>query len=64
MGAMILRQHSGATEKREGRSYWWSVGGVGRSGWDWVLDWAAGRYAVVHGCWPNRDVGGVFGAEG
>ena len=39
----------------------------GRSGWkwvDWVLDRAASRHAVVHGCWPNRDMGGVFGAAG
>ena len=39
----------------------------GRSGWkllDWVLNQAAGRHAVVHGCWPNRDVGAVFGAAG
>ena len=39
----------------------------GRSGWklvDWVLDRAAGRHALVHGCWPNRDVVAVFGAAG
>ena len=39
----------------------------GRSGWkwvNWVLDRAAGRHALVHGCWPNRDVGAVLGAAG